>query len=393
MKANLIVTILTAGLTASGQTSIDLRTQARNIDFSTASSTRVLKTGTALPAVCSTGETYFKSDATPGKNLYLCLGTNLWSPLNGADEIAPIGGNANRILSNTGSATEWRTLGGDVSGNPESLSIIRLQGRSVSATAPNTGQALVWSGSVWAPASVSGGGAGMSSQLGDFAVTQTNATALTIGANCGVLTPCNVRFGDIVYQITAPATATIASGSGVAFIYVLPDGSLTVGHTFSLSCSGCNAVAGVSAFPADSIPLYRWTAVNGAWQTGTGQDFRSLLSQKALSAGTGISMVQSNGATTLSVDTGRVAAYQTGSAALDFSTIALWRCAPEQSITVPGAAAGDAVAPGWPDVMAAGLIGIMRVSAADTVLVRICNFSDTAASVNGTFRATTFRNF
>jgi len=53
------------GLTLAAQTQVDLRTQARNIDFSAANSTRPIKTGTALPATCVAGNMFFKTDA-PG---------------------------------------------------------------------------------------------------------------------------------------------------------------------------------------------------------------------------------------------------------------------------------------------------------------------------------------
>ena len=57
---------------ARGQTQIDLRTQGKNIDFSSAARTRPSKTGTSLPAVCTIGETFVKTDAAAGKNLYVC---------------------------------------------------------------------------------------------------------------------------------------------------------------------------------------------------------------------------------------------------------------------------------------------------------------------------------
>lgn len=69
---------------AAGQTQVDLRTQSKNVDFSGASSTRPSKTGTVLPAVCSTGETFFKSNASAGQNLYLCTAPNTWTVVNGS---------------------------------------------------------------------------------------------------------------------------------------------------------------------------------------------------------------------------------------------------------------------------------------------------------------------
>src|SRR5579862_2840627 len=65
------------------QTEVDLRTQSKNVDFSAAAATKPSKTGTTLPSVCSVGETFFRLDALPGANLYLCASTNSWTVLNG----------------------------------------------------------------------------------------------------------------------------------------------------------------------------------------------------------------------------------------------------------------------------------------------------------------------
>ena len=63
------------------QTQIDLRTQGKGVDFSAALSTKPSKTGTVLPATCSIGETFFKTDAPAGQNLYGCTAPNVWSLL------------------------------------------------------------------------------------------------------------------------------------------------------------------------------------------------------------------------------------------------------------------------------------------------------------------------
>src|ERR1035437_4044223 len=67
------------GLTLTAQTQIDLRTQAKHIDFTAAASTRPLQTGTALPATCVPGDMFFKTDAPAGANLYGCTAANTWS--------------------------------------------------------------------------------------------------------------------------------------------------------------------------------------------------------------------------------------------------------------------------------------------------------------------------
>jgi hypothetical protein len=86
-------------------------------------------------------------------------------------------------------------------------------------------------------------------------------------------------------------------------------------------------------------------------------------------------------------------AYLTATAMLDYPSIGFSGCS-ELTFALPGAAAGDGVAAGWPSGLEAGLIGMMRVSAADTVAVRLCNLSGAALNpTSATFRATLVRNF
>jgi hypothetical protein len=62
MKAGTFVAgCLMAQAIVQAQTSVDLRTQARNVDFSSAGSTRPVKTGSSLPGICASGEMYFLS--------------------------------------------------------------------------------------------------------------------------------------------------------------------------------------------------------------------------------------------------------------------------------------------------------------------------------------------
>jgi hypothetical protein len=62
-----------------GQTQVDLRTESKSVDFSSATATKPAKLGTALPGGCATGEFFFNSAAPPGQNLYLCTSANTWS--------------------------------------------------------------------------------------------------------------------------------------------------------------------------------------------------------------------------------------------------------------------------------------------------------------------------
>jgi hypothetical protein len=68
-----------ASLPAAAQTQVDLRTQSKSVDFTAASSTRPLKTGASLPATCTLGEMFFKTDAPAGMNVYGCTAGNTWT--------------------------------------------------------------------------------------------------------------------------------------------------------------------------------------------------------------------------------------------------------------------------------------------------------------------------
>jgi hypothetical protein len=235
----------------------------------------------------------------------------------------------------------------------------------------------------------------MASQLGDLVVTRTSSTVLTIGANCSPGTPCNVRFGYQVYSITTSATATISgSVTGAAYVYVNNAGTLTVGHNLTVACSaGCTQQSGVTAFPANVLPVYYWTATNGTWDTTGGHDERAFLNSKVLAGGQGIIITEAPGQSTLAVDNGVIPTYLMNTATLNFAAIANGACAADLTMTVSGANPGDAVAPGWP-ALPAGVFGMMLVSSANTVTVRLCNMSGASVTPpSATYRATIVRNY
>lgn len=237
-------------------------------------------------------------------------------------------------------------------------------------------------------------GAGMASQLGDLGLVLTSPTVLTAGLNCSVATPCNVRLGNAVYSVTTSSTITLSAGTGTLYLYIDPSGALAAGHNLTLSCAGvCGAVSGVTAFPSGSIPLFTWTATNGVWDSSGGSDRRAFLSTRTLGSGTGIVALDTGSQTVVAVDSATVPTYLTATAILDLTSISPSGCA-ESTMSLPGASTGDSVAPGWPAGLESGLIGLMRVSASNTVAVRICNLSGTTVDpAAGTFRATVVRSF
>jgi hypothetical protein len=407
--------------------------------------------GTTLPATCTTGDQFFNTSTAAGQNLYFCTASNTWTQMTGSGGsgavssvfgrtgpvAAQVGDYAFSQLSGTatnaqlaagidaakiGAGTVTNTIlgylanvssdvqaqlsgksplnpttGGDLSGTLGNATVTGIQTRSVSASAPTNGQALVWNAAAgaWQPSTVASGGAGMGSQLGDFAVTLGSSTVLTIGANCSSTTPCNARFGNTVYSFTHSCTATLSAGTGAAYFYVSGGGTLTVGHNLTLAASaGCLAQPSVTAFPSNAIPLYYWTATSGTWDATGGKDYRGWLSLKNISAGTGIATVESSGQTVVGVDASVVPTYLTSTAVLNFPLIASGACATDQTFTLLGALAGNSVAPAWPSAFEPGLLGIMFVSAADTITVRVCNLSGAAVDPsNATFGATIVRSF
>lgn len=152
MKATIVWLLLMAYL-GQAQTSVDLRTQARNVDFSAAASTRPAKTGPSLPGICAVGEMYFLNSGTPGDNLYGCTAANTWTRQSTANALPSMAGQANKLLTTDGSNATWTTASGDVSGTPGAMTVTRLQGRLVAASAPTDGQTLAWNASLgqWQP--------------------------------------------------------------------------------------------------------------------------------------------------------------------------------------------------------------------------------------------------
>ena len=212
----------------SAQTLLNLRDQARNADFSNSMHTKPMKTGTVLPAVCTVGEMYFKTDAPDGKNLYGCTADNVWSlQADGAQEDK------------------------------------------------------------------------------EFAVT-SSGPELIVGPECSVTEPCRARFGNTVYKMSNPGTATITggSGSGVAKLYLSSTGvmlSIPSNAGLTVTASGLT-VESVStpSVPSTGIPLADIAISSGSW--GAISDQQAVLSTVPLIAGSGIIVSGAAGSSKIDVD-------------------------------------------------------------------------------------------
>jgi uncharacterized protein YdbL (DUF1318 family) len=296
-------------------------------------------------------------------------------------------GTANLLVGcyDTSTSPNVRVQPNSVSVNPTSFDVV------ITFSTAQTGRCVIAAGG-----SGSGGlGASMGSQLGDLNITWTSNSVLTVGANCSSSVPCNVRLGSNVYRFINSSTITLTTGTGVAYLYIDPNGTLTVGHNLSLTCTApCSAVSGIAAFPANSLPLFSWSASGGSWDTTGGVDKRAVLSTKILSAGSGIAILENGSSTSVSVDPAVVPRFLTAAATLSFGAISTGSCASSQTFTLTGAAVGDSVAPGWPGGIESGLQGNMWVIAPNTVAVRMCNLSGaTLSPASATYRGTVVKSF
>lgn len=91
-----------------------------------------------------------------GNTVNLAATGEVTGPIN-ALEIAP--GAANQVMTTNLTATDalWVTPGGDVTGSPANSTVWRIRNRPVASSAPAVGDALVWDGVSWTPASVASG--------------------------------------------------------------------------------------------------------------------------------------------------------------------------------------------------------------------------------------------
>ncbi len=369
MRQKSLVLIFAAVSIAAAQTKIDLRTQGKSVDFSAATSTKPSKTGTAFPATCSIGETFFKTDAAAGANLYGCTATNIWT-VQSSSSLPSVAGNANKILSNGGTTADWRALNGDISGAPDSVAVNAIRGRAVSITAPSNSQVLTWnttnnqwepqnqsgggganatqlqgrnlastapadtqvicwdaSGASWKPCTASGGSGGATSftQLTDLKVTRASGTQLSIAA--GV-----VMLSGVSYFIPA-GTVGLTAGTGTVRLsidtsVVPPTGKLYFTTGMSVTCAGmgsCTTPVAGAAFNSDDLQVATWTATSGTFDVNGSTDLRGIISRNRTLTGSGLISVTSGHTQTISVNTAVMPVFTlapgTGTALVSGSTI------------------------------------------------------------------------
>jgi hypothetical protein len=420
MRNRILMTML-AAYSAAAQTQIDLRTQAKSVDFTAAGSTKPLKMGTTLPGVCATGEVFFKTSAPAGANLYACTAANTWSAQGGSS-----------------SATLTIENGGSVVGSRAAVNVIPGAGMTTIMT--DTGsqinmQMALDSAVVETQPNEQSGAALLCASTGGATNNYQCAMHPTIGAyTAGMMLhwvpDVNGAGGATTLNVDTLGAAPLKQSDGAAD----PGATdIVAGRMYSLWYDGAAfrmAVASFSYMPENAVNKGQPNGYAGLDATGkvaaallpattpmasqsapvnftpifdgTCQDatfaFNGVTSSTQLVAGlpsnlpagvdavlfanapnsVNVRVCNHSGATQnmgTYVFTAKTPIYfATASASLSFGSVADGACG-TQTFALSGASAGDPVAAGFPSSLAPGLAGAMKVSAGNTVNVSICNYS------------------
>jgi hypothetical protein len=309
---NLTLAVLViATSSAFAQTKIDLRTQSKTVDFSSALSTKTSRTGTALPATCGVGESFFKTNAPAGQNLYGCTATNAWSVLAGSSSST----NATQLQSKNlaatvptnGQALVWNNPANQWEPQNQSgtgTNATQLQFRNLASTAPADGQAVVWNaaGNTWQPATVGG-----ASSFGRFNISAMGSTSLTFGTDCATF---NCSAGPINNPTTFTSPMVISSILGAASaivgldLGVSPARGKVVLDAGSASVSGMGGVAVAGTVPADMVVLYTCSINSGTFASCT--DNRGFTAAPPVTGHSGVVCTPLAGATDCVIDSAQV---------------------------------------------------------------------------------------
>lgn len=196
-------------------------------------------------------------------------------------------------------------------------------------------------------------------------VTGINITGVTLTAYQGgsgdVVGPSSSVDSQVV-QFNGTTGKLIKAFTGSGFHY------FTSGVPVSLGGSG------VVKLTSGTPSLVTGTSTNCVFVDGTSGSCSGVGS--TYTAGQGLILT----GTVFSVDPAAVTTFLSTSASLDFGSMASGRCSTDLTITLTGATVGDNVVPGWPATIDGGVLGMMWVSASDTIKVRVCNL--TASSID-----------
>jgi hypothetical protein len=257
------------------QTTLDIPTQTRNVNFSKATSTTPWRIGTSLPQSCSVGQAYFKSDAPPGLNVYVCTSTDQWSMETADVDLSNYPLYSTGSGAPTSSCTAGRDLYTDMT-NAESWLCAGTNTWRKLLSSSNTGPVLIRGQNGSAPATPTGGTTAFyfdaTAKLGQTKDDVGNIGTMVRPSDCS-------PSGGFAQTIHADGTVTcgMPSGGGGSgsttgvidlspFIYTYANGNVN-GTLWSYQGTGQIGISNFSAFgPSASIGTFQWqVADEGKW--------------------------------------------------------------------------------------------------------------------------------
>jgi hypothetical protein len=398
---NWVVMVMLASWSAAAQTQIDLRTQAKSVDFSGANSTKTLKTGTALPSTCVLGEVFFNTSAPAGANLYACTAANTWSVQGttgtaGALQVENYGsmvgarGTLN-VIPGAGLTTVMTDTGSQIN-------VQLALDSAVEETQPNeqSGAALLCSSSGGQSSNYQ---CAMSPTLDSYGsgmllhwIPDVNGAGGATTLNIDTLGAVPVKMPD---GVTNPSSTDIAGGrlysiwyDGASFRMASSQASFsyTPENVSNKGALGGYAPlgAGTTTVPLANLPTIPYSQMSGV-QPSLGYTPENVANKG-----------QANGYAGLDV-TGKVPALQLPattplamqSANLTFTPIFDGACQ-DQTFTFSGVSSSTQLVAGLPSNLPAGVDAIMFANAANSVDVRLCNHSGVTQNMGAyTFSAKT----
>lgn len=153
-------------------------------------------------------------------------------------------------------ATPSGSASGDLSGNYPGPVVSGLQNRPVDSSAPAFGDSLVWDGSKWKPAAGGGGGGGITQLTGDVAAGPgLGSVSSTVGKIQGYSVSSSAP--SVGYSLvwdgsqwapTAPLIVSFrytATGGESDFFVALPTARANDTYKVSASCAGVSSIVGI----------------------------------------------------------------------------------------------------------------------------------------------------
>ncbi len=247
---------------ALAQTKVDLSSQSRQVNFGGATFTIPARTGTGLPATCSVGELYFRTDATAGSNLYGCTAANTWIP-QGAGAAGQISASQITDLNLVRTSPTTLTLG--ASCNPGALCSVELSDFLYLYADSKVVSSPSGSGNVWVGVDVDG-----------VRTAWHNLSSLTCaGWRC--VSGASGFPADVVRLGTCSATSSIFDVTGCADLRAVYGrdafragaGLTRTGNVFSVNTVAV-PVSGAVTVAFSSTPVFNFSSGNLQAMTLTG---------------------------------------------------------------------------------------------------------------------------